>query len=271
MFMSDKINLAGHIAKSKAFLVKKACKKLFETTNVDYFCYLRRYKDGSFTFLPTNSDPGSYFFEDGLYPYSWFAGVPFESLKSGYVFWDIAKQVSGEQSKGLEQVLINDFKLSVGIEVIEKTKNYCEFYSFSGNNPALYFLQIQQLYHFIFYFKQECQHLLLDAFANRLWLYNQNINLNPIPIISHENAVLTDEFNIKRYYLNGKYEGVFLTKREVEILRKIVDGDTVKCLADSLFISPRTLEHHITNIKRKLNATRTTEILQIARLNKIVT
>jgi DNA-binding CsgD family transcriptional regulator len=272
--MARKISLIGHISQLKSSDISKICKRLFETTPINYFCYLRRYKNGNFTFLPSAIDLGSYFFEDGIYPYTWLAGVPFEELQSGYSFWDIAKQVSVEESKGISQDLAKLFNLSSGIEIIEKFEKYCDFYSFSSNHAGIYFISLQFLYQFIYYFKQECQHLLLTAYEDRLQLDHQEIILPPIPIMSmNSDEPISDdeEFPIKRYYLNGEYTRVFLTRREVEILRKMSMGETVKVLADALFISPRTLEHHITNIKDKLNVSRTAEILHIARINKIIT
>src|SRR5690349_639199 len=103
--MADKINLKGHVADTKSAFVAKACQPLFETTDIRYFCYLRRYKDGHFTFLPTQLDPGLYFFEDGVYPDTWFAGIPFNALQSGYTYWHIAKQVSGEATQNISHTL----------------------------------------------------------------------------------------------------------------------------------------------------------------------
>ncbi|KAA9220407.1 MULTISPECIES: response regulator transcription factor [Aerococcus] len=46
-----------------------------------------------------------------------------------------------------------------------------------------------------------------------------------------------------------------LTSREIEILQKLVQGQTKKDVASELFISERTLYNHLTNIYSKLDAT----------------
>lgn len=267
-----KIDLSGHIAKIKYATIFKSCKQLFANTDIDYFCYLRRYRDGHFTFLPSMIDFGSYLFEDAAYPDTWFAGIPFEGLKSGYSFWEIAKQVSSQETNAISIELAQSFKLSAGIEILDKYDDYCDFYSFSGNSPSIYFLPANYLYQFIFYFKQECHTLILDAYNSTLSLPAEELSLSPIPIIPQamQSIAGQGEFDIKRYYLEGKYSGTFLTKREVDILRRLERGGTVKCLADELCISPRTLEHHITNVKDKLNISHITELLHVARLNKII-
>ena len=44
-----------------------------------------------------------------------------------------------------------------------------------------------------------------------------------------------------------------LTERELEILQQIVDGHTNKEIAQTLFISEKTVKNHVTNILRKLD------------------
>lgn len=48
-----------------------------------------------------------------------------------------------------------------------------------------------------------------------------------------------------------KQETVYFTKRENEILTYLVKGKTAKEIAKCLFISKRTVEHHIENMKHK--------------------
>jgi DNA-binding CsgD family transcriptional regulator len=45
-----------------------------------------------------------------------------------------------------------------------------------------------------------------------------------------------------------------LTAREVEVLRLLAGGSTIKQIAADLFLSPRTVERHITTIYRKIDA-----------------
>lgn len=268
------INLSHHIAARKSASINKVCKPLFTNTKITYFCYLRRYQDGSFTFLPSIIDIGSYLFEDGVYPYSWFAGLAFDEIKSGYLFWDLAKQVSVEKTHQISKELAQSFKLTAGIEILQKTKNYCEFYSFSGNSPEIYFIPLPYLHQFIYYFRQVCHPLIVEACENRLQIDNQAnvVATNPIVEINYNNKVaqLNNEFNIRRYYLRGLHDGVFLTKREVNILKQLDKGSLVKNIAGVLCISPRTLEHHIANIKNKLCISRTTELLHIARVHNLL-
>jgi len=271
--MSDRIKISDHIATLKSTMVEKVCRPLFRYTDITYFCYLRRYPDGLFTFLPSMIDVGAYLFGDGQYPWAWFAGIPYNSIHSGYMLWDIARQVSNKENQSIGDTFSREFKLSSGLEIIEWTENYCEFFSFSGPSSEVYFIPLGTLYKFIYYFRQECHDLIQDACGDRLQLYNQINAVCRDPIMQLTNNATSrssEEFDIKRYYLSGEYDGVFLTKREMDILNQIEQGGIVKSLADILCVSPRTLEHHIANIKSKLAVSSTTALLKIARTHNLI-
>ncbi len=55
-----------------------------------------------------------------------------------------------------------------------------------------------------------------------------------------------------------------LTPREQEILRVLAEGLSVKEIADKLFISPKTVENHRTNIMKKLGLNSSIELARYA-------
>ena len=61
-----------------------------------------------------------------------------------------------------------------------------------------------------------------------------------------------------------------LTIREREILKLTAEGKSCKEIADLLFISSRTVEHHRSNILAKLNLRRTTDLIRYAICNRYV-
>lgn len=54
-----------------------------------------------------------------------------------------------------------------------------------------------------------------------------------------------------------------LTKRETEITKFLVMGKTNKWIAENIYISPRTVETHISNIYEKLNVTNKVELVKL--------
>lgn len=61
-----------------------------------------------------------------------------------------------------------------------------------------------------------------------------------------------------------------LTERELEILQQIVDGHTNKEIAQTLFISEKTVKNHVTNILRKLDLSDRTQAAVFAIRNGLV-
>ena len=59
-------------------------------------------------------------------------------------------------------------------------------------------------------------------------------------------------------------EETFLTRREIEILRLIADGDTNVIIADKLCVSPLTVDSHRKNLIMKLDARNTASLIKIA-------
>ncbi|GEP47185.1 helix-turn-helix transcriptional regulator [Microbacterium saccharophilum] len=56
-------------------------------------------------------------------------------------------------------------------------------------------------------------------------------------------------------------DGTLLSAREVEVARLVLQGRTYVEIGQTLFISPRTAEHHIARIRRRLDATSRSDLL----------
>jgi len=81
------------------------------------------------------------------------------------------------------------------------------------------------------------------------------------PLLSGE---LTQEL-VKTYYKGqASMPSEHLTIREREVLKLIAEGNSSKEIADLLFISIRTVEHHRANIMRKLNIKNTATLVKYA-------
>lgn len=61
-----------------------------------------------------------------------------------------------------------------------------------------------------------------------------------------------------------------LTRREKEVLKKIVEGHSNKVIAEELFISSRTVDTHRTNIMKKLRARNTADLVRKAIQNDLI-
>jgi len=61
-----------------------------------------------------------------------------------------------------------------------------------------------------------------------------------------------------------------LTKREVEIIRSIAQGQATPVIAEKLFVSPYTIETHRKNIFRKLSLSNMAELVRFAHENFLI-
>ncbi len=55
-----------------------------------------------------------------------------------------------------------------------------------------------------------------------------------------------------------------LTRRELEIIRHLSEGDTTKEIAATLFVSEKTVERHKTNLMRKMKSKNTAHLVKVA-------
>ncbi|OIO36219.1 MAG: hypothetical protein AUJ74_03110 [Candidatus Omnitrophica bacterium CG1_02_44_16] len=61
-----------------------------------------------------------------------------------------------------------------------------------------------------------------------------------------------------------------LSERETEVLRLVAEGKTAKEIAESLFISARTVENYKNNLLKKLGLHKSSDLIKYAIKNKIV-
>lgn len=73
--------------------------------------------------------------------------------------------------------------------------------------------------------------------------------------------MLTEGIN---YYLQSGYNDYQLTRRESECFFYFLQGRTAKEIANILFISRRTVEKHMQNIKQKFHVTKKSALIDIA-------
>jgi len=75
---------------------------------------------------------------------------------------------------------------------------------------------------------------------------------------------LMKESFLHRSNRSGSYDHQHITDREQEILQLIVDGLTSKQIAEKLYISPRTVDTHRSNLMEKLELNNIAELVRYA-------
>lgn len=214
---------------------------LLKTLEIDNFHYLRGFKDNTFYVLTTEHQ----FIKEKVKKNQFKPRIPKEILKEKFHYiWECnIKSSSGNRKFSL----------------IEKNSEYFDSFNFYSNREEtlnIYLNNLENIEKFKFYFKEKAKKLIEIADANRIF----------IPNLFENNSNEIDErllpLSIKRYNLAGKYEGISLTSREIEVLKLFSYGNTVKQTAKLAEISPRTVESYLTNIKNKLRLYSRPEIVK---------
>lgn len=100
----------------------------------------------------------------------------------------------------------------------------------------------------------------VNAVATKGFCYNDNVMQ-----VIQEN-MLNPDAKVSRSYFDLEY----LTKREAEVLKLICDQKTTNEIAETLFISPRTVEGHRNNLLLKTEAKNVAGLVVFAFQHKIV-
>jgi DNA-binding NarL/FixJ family response regulator len=85
---------------------------------------------------------------------------------------------------------------------------------------------------------------------------------------------MTDDFTdtVVEMYRGGKKKPYYeLSKRELEILQLVVKGYTSKKMAENLGLSPRTIDHHRSNILKKMGKKNSVDLVNFVVRNGFVT
>lgn len=68
--------------------------------------------------------------------------------------------------------------------------------------------------------------------------------------------------NQKIYKLGGEYGDLYLTRREMDCILRVVQGKTIITIATELKLSPRTVEFYLKNVKSKLRCRTKAQLIE---------
>ena len=256
-----KLNIKNHTGIVFSKKLQSICKKLFHLTGIEYFCYQRRYRDNSYTFMTSNPHIAECFNENHAIENSWVFSTPFEELETGYSFWNISKLYNKHNAQQDITVFFeNEAALPYGVDLLEAQEEFCDFYCFASGNLKIYQCPIHLLKEFVFYFKQECFHMLHDIWNDRFNVPTIQQEPCEIPMLTFSNE-LSNNFNIKKYHIYTQDVPILLTMSEVTCLKLTSKGYTAKEVAKAIGISYRTVEKHLENIRFKSGCANLLEVM----------
>lgn len=249
--------------------IRDVTRPIRDRFNIDYFTYHKINNDGHYTVILDRPDWAEHYVNKKFYLLDPYLRNP-EAYESGVCFLE-----SNGPDAYQNEVLKDGFELfnlNVGMILIEKSADCVEFFSCSGNSKdggiySLYINDVGLLKAFARYFKKELENLYFE-------MQEAPISLPQLKGEDYyiKTPVMAKTTNDQRLaFLNevGHSEELQLyqriSPREKDCLELLQKGKTAKESAETMGISPRTIEFYLENIKDKLGCVNKKEILSLTK------
>ena len=250
-----KIHSTNIMLKSQA-LMESLCKPLFMETAINSFEYVRYHFNGfGFTLATYDSKFTEDFFRFELHPSlselylypSSYAYVDEIFCKSCY-----AKDPA-RWKKNIE--LLYPLQIRERFYILKKEKTYVDIFGFIKKNSdvlsaQVYLENLPYINNFISVFEKKAERLISDCEKEKVKLGNSFFDFD-----------LNQDKNILTCLESNKI--IHITDRQQQCLSLVAKGYTMKSAAKKLMISPRTVEHHLQNIKEKYKIKKKNQLIDL--------
>ena len=244
--------------------VKQICQPLFEYCNLNYFDYARSYPDGSAIILISDQ--------------VWFENFFRKQYFLGPTILNVGIHLWSSYMPKMEFDLKN-FNHNYALTVVKEEKEYIEQYDFAApvdNNGAInfYLNNMELLERFMLYFKEKADELIKLSEAGRIVLPPKMIGIKKEADFNKEGFLKSLQANELNFLFNKNQEvkltqcfapflvdKLFFSPRETDCIKHLLLGKTAREIGDTLFVSRRTVETHMENIKNKLGCNKKSEVI----------
>ncbi len=215
------------------------------SNGINYFSWGRHYHDGGRIWLCNTPENLRNYYTNKLYRFGNSEAQP-ASYKSQIVLWSTLPN---------QQVFefLKQHGTGNGIFIIESYKDYCEFTAFAinrANNAVNTFLTNMDFFKkFRDQFKEKASNLIKQSEANKIYLPYHNKALPDANIL--DQSIL--DINIR--------SKVKLSPQQFVCAKLLLQGKNSREMAETLSLSPRTVETYINNLKIKLNCANKTDLI----------
>jgi len=243
--------------------IKKSCRDLLECLNLNHFYYTKITDSGFFSTIDSHPDWHQYYTEKKLYLKTPYFCCP-NLLDSGFQMF---KDVKSENYSEVYNAGKEKFEFRLTLQLIEKSPDGVGIFGFSSNfsNEIQMSLFVNELPLIRLFSKKFCEQ---NPFLISKMEDNQ-IDIASIigPAFYDKPDSFTPTSHSKRAVLEkiGVQFADPLTLREIEVIRLLLQGYSAGKIASRVFLSKRTVEHHVERVKEKLGCDSKAELIQKAR------
>jgi DNA-binding CsgD family transcriptional regulator len=248
--------------------VKKICRPLQDHFGLSSFVYRKNYLDGTEINISNQPEWVEHFYtQKDLIKESIFDKHP-DHYQSGFVLWS--------QLEGHQEILARAkaFHIDHGITIVRKVSDGIElcYFGTRDNNPSVvnnYLNNLDLLERFVLYFKSQAADIIKKAERNKLVIVQNKYEIVDVlekDIQAIRPDMTRDEFikatELKKYYLDGEFQGIVLSTREMEVIRCLLKGMTSEETGKTIFLSARTVEDYLSEIRAKFDVKSKSQLIK---------
>ena len=275
--------LKSHISFSSCSKINQICFPLLKQTPVKVFDYSRVYPNGARLELSNHSSHLEHIFmihEDtrNLYTPALVTEHDRFLLTTPWI-----KNMTGEVGDIFnKQLEIQQQQFNLGNEfcIINMKSQYMEVFHFYADAHLTglenyYLNNISFFEKFALYFVDTAQYLIKKAEKELLiqpWrdpnsnmIFPNTVNRNIVQnncLINNFEKPLSGNLLPKKFYFETHDSQSYLTKRQVECVIELVKGKSNRDIANSLSISPRTVDSHIESLRQKVGVSQRSQLIK---------
>ncbi|MCW5588880.1 MAG: hypothetical protein KIT27_04370 [Legionellales bacterium] len=228
--------------------------------NTSYLNFVRRFEDGTEACLTTDPEWTNHFYENKLY----------KQVKIDKVF--VENEYLANKIKVIPWTQFHDspvrqaqsklFGVGVGISILFIRNGYADFFHFGTKNENQFMNQLYTNYsdclvQFTHFFYTAADQLIVRACdaQNKIKLNDRGEYRQVISNLEQDTLNISEFVKTtkpKRYLVHGNYKTAYLSHKEIHCIRLASLGMNATQIGKKLFISKRTVETHIKNVREKL-------------------
>lgn len=251
-------DLESYISYTACDRVSAICRPLFDHMEINFFQYVKQYYNGGRILLSSNKEWVKDYFQFGQYHHEYVNfGKNYAKHHVGFNIWSGCKQ----DHPGCKLWLHSQEKYHIDhlLAIHSNHDTYCELYHFGGTERNTHltsvFLSNLDLFHkFTLYFLEKAQDLIKKANEDPYYPpKNPKHGDHNRWLLGVETSAKLDfsrRINLNKFYLKGHLEGKYLTYRQMECLKGIIDGKSYREIAQELHISNRTIDYHLAEVRQ---------------------
>jgi len=244
--MSDFTLPSSNVCLTATKTVQKITRPFFDATGFNFFSYARDFDTYKSFSLQTNNELFLASFENK-------SAYCSAHVADGIYLWsDIQNDALVEDLKALGH--------DNGIFIFKRYPTYSEIYALSSptnsfNHLQFYANNTSLVNKFFLHFKDQAAKIINTAIAAPLLLPEYMISKAPKKIMANtdELSLLKDSLAIKRFYFSDDFDGIKLSKREIECLGHYLKGKATSEIAALLNLKKVTIDTFMRNIKTKFS------------------